>query len=269
MKRVLSVQDLSCVGKCSLTVALPVLSAMGCACSVLPTAILSTHTAFEHPHRHILTEDILPIHQHWQASGVAFDAVTVGYLADPMQAEQVSYLLEGLNTFAVIDPVLGDHGRLYSGITTAHISCMKQLCRQGNVLLPNITEAAFLTDTPYQSTGDESYYRSLAEKLLDFGGDWVILTGVSLNCDHTGFLAIGSNAEPYIYQAPRIPRQLHGTGDLFCAAFTGGYMAEKNIPEAATLAARFVERVIANTSESTPFGIEFEPDLPWLWKQLQ
>ncbi len=269
MKRVLSVQDLSCVGKCSLTVALPILSAMGCACSALPTAVLSTHTAFKAPHRHMLTEDIAPICRHWQSARISFDAVTVGYLADPKQAEHVSDLLDSLDTFTVIDPVLGDHGKLYSGITDAHGVAMKQLCRQADVLLPNITEAAFLTDTPYREDVDESYYVGLAENLLTLGAEQVILTGVSLDREHTGFLAMGKNSDPFIYQVPRIPRQLHGTGDMFCAVFTGGLMAGKSFADAATLAAGFVERVIRATEEVTPFGPEFESQLPWLWEQLK
>lgn len=268
MKRVLSVQDLSCVGKCSLTVALPVLSAMGCACSALPTAVLSTHTAFDNPHRHMLTEDIAPICRHWQSAGVSFDAVTVGYLADPKQAEQVSVLLDSLDTFTVIDPVLGDHGRLYSGITDDHIAAIKDLCRQADVLLPNLTEAAFLTGSPYEQTCNRGYLDILAEKLLCLGADRVILTGVSLDAERTGFLALDKNADPYIYQTPKIPRQLHGTGDMFCAVFTGALMAGKPFTDAAVLAAKFVEQVICATPEASPFGAEFESRLPWLWEQL-
>ena len=267
MKRVLSVQDLSCVGKCSLTVALPILSAMGCACSVLPTAILSTHTAFDAPHRHMLTEDILPICRHWQTAGVSFDAITVGYLADPRQAEQVSLLLDALNTFTVIDPVLGDHGKLYSGITEAHAAAVKQLCQKADVLLPNLTEAAFLTDTPYQASGDARYYGALGEKLLDLGARQVILTGVSLSQDQTGFLAISKDSDPFIYQVPRLDRQLHGTGDMFCAVFTGGLLSGKPLNDAAALAAGFVEQVIRATPNPTPFGAEFESQLPWLWEK--
>ena len=132
MKQVLSVQDLSCVGRCSLTVALPVLSAMGCQCAALPTALLSTHTAFPAPYRHMLTEDIAPICRHWQSVGVAFDAIAVGYLADPAQAGAVSALLDAFPSRVVIDPVMGDHGRLYSGITPEHVSAVKALCARGD-----------------------------------------------------------------------------------------------------------------------------------------
>lgn len=269
MKQVLSVQDLSCVGRCSLTVALPVLTAMGCRCAALPTAILSTHTAFPAPYRHMLTEDIPQIISHWQSVGVDFDAITVGYLADPSQAAAVSALLETFPCQVILDPVMGDHGRLYRGITPEHVAAMKKLSTGASVLLPNITEAALLTGLDYRESGEEDYYLQLGEGLLALGAEAVVLTGVSLTPDQTGFMVLRKEAEPYVYQAPRIPRQLHGTGDLFCAVFTGGRMAGKDFPEAATLAAGFVERVIAGTRSSTPFGADFEPQLPWLWEHLQ
>ena len=269
MKQVLSVQDLSCVGRCSLTVALPVLSAMGCRCAALPTAILSTHTAFPAPHRHMLTEDIPPICRHWQSVGVNFDAIAVGYLADPAQAAAVSTLLETFPSRVVLDPVMGDHGRLYNGMTPEHVSAMRALCPRADVLLPNITEAALLTGTEYREDGNEDYFRGLCEKLLTLGAKAVVLTGVSLSPDRTGFMVLQQANAPYVYQAPRIPKQLHGTGDLFCAVFTGALVADRSIPEAAALAAGFVERVIANTPDATPFGAEFETQLPWLWKQSQ
>ncbi len=268
MKRVLSIQDLSCVGKCSLSVALPVLSAMGCECSALPTAILSTHTAFPDPHRRMLTGDIDAICRHWQSIGVAFDAVSVGYLADPAQAEAIAAVLDSFQTLTIIDPAMGDHGRLYSGITRDHIAAMKMLCAKGHILIPNVTEAAFLTGMPYEETADLAYFQKLADSMLAFGAKAVVLTGVSLEDGKTGLIAAFPNGEPFVYQASRIPRQLHGTGDLFCAVLTGALMAGRDIPGAATLAARFVEKVIAATPEASPFGAAFEPQLPWLWDQL-
>lgn len=268
MKRVLSIQDLSCVGKCSLSVALPVLSAMGCACSALPTAVLSTHTAFPDPHRRMLTGDIGAICRHWQSISVAFDAVSVGYLADPAQAEAVAAVLDTFKALTFIDPAMGDHGRLYSGITEEHIAAMKGLCAKGHILIPNVTEAAFLTGTAYRETTAPAYFQQLAEGMLAFGAEAVVLTGVSLEAGKTGLIAAFRDREPFVYQAPRIPRQLHGTGDIFCAVFTGALTAGRDIPGAATLAARFVEKVIAATPEATPFGAAFETQLPWLWDQL-
>lgn len=268
MKRVLSIQDLSCLGKCSLSVALPVLSAMGCACTVLPTAILSTHTAFPDPHCRSLTEDILPIARHWQSVGARFEAVSVGYLADPMQAEAVWQVLSDFGGETVIDPVMGDHGKLYSRLNADHVAAMARLCRRGNYLLPNVTEAALLTGLPYREHPDEGYLRELTAGMLDFGAKAVVITGFSWDESTTGFAGAHRETGMFSYRAARIPRTLHGTGDLFSAVFTGCLVCGKGIYASASIAARFVERVVAATKEASPFGAEFEPQLPWLWEQL-
>lgn len=268
MKRVLSVQDLSCLGKCSLTVALPTLSAMGCECAVLPTTLLSTHTAFQAPHIRSLTSDMDPIMAHWQTTGVRFDAIGVGYLADPMQTAAVERVLDAFPAPTVIDPVMGDHGKLYSAITDAHVEAMRKLCHRGTVLLPNVTEAAFLTGLPYRESGDEAYYKELLTAMQGFGADAVIITGIAQAPGKTGIVGHSKSDGFFSYEAEKLDRQCHGTGDLFAAVFTGAWVQGKTIPQAATLAAQFVEQVIAATPESTPFGINFEPKLPWLWEHL-
>lgn len=264
MKKVLSVQDLSCLGKCSLTVALPVLSAMGCSCSVLPTAVLSTHTAFKDPHVHSLTEHIAPICDHWQKIGARFDTISVGYLSDPAQAAAVEYLLQKFPTFTVLDPAIGDHGKLYSGLTDEHVTAVKQLCKQGNVLLPNVTEACLLTGIPYKEIGDLAYYRQLLDALTALGAETVILTGISPEADVTGFMGIDKTSLEFHRLVPRQPKKCHGTGDLFTAVFTGCCVQGSPADHAAETAAEFVERVIAATPAQSPFGIAFEPHLPWL-----
>lgn len=260
MKQVLSVQDLSCVGKCSLTVALPVLSAMGVSCAVLPTAVLSTHTAFPKPHVRSLTRDIAPICDHWRSVGARFDAVSIGYLSDPAQAAAVEALLDSFPAFTVLDPVLGDHGRLYSGITDSHVDALGKLCGKADVLLPNVTEACLLTGTPYRETGDPAYCRQLLDALRQLGAKRVILTGISPEPGITGFMTDTG----FVYRAAKLPLQCHGTGDLFAAVFTGGCVQGKTPEDAAVLAARFVERVLSATPAETPFGMEFEPHLPLL-----
>lgn len=263
MKKVLSVQDLSCLGKCSLTVALPVISAMGCACSVLPTAVLSTHTGFPAPQVRSLTEDIAPTVRHWQRIGAEFDGICIGYLSDPAQAAAVDALLQSFSATVILDPVLGDHGRLYSRITDAHVNALRQLCGKADVLLPNITEAAALTGIPYRAQADEAYFRRLIAALQELGAKHVVLTGVSLGENTTGFMTCDGR----IYQIETLPGSFHGTGDLFAAVFTGGFVRGKELFDAAALAAGFVEQVITG-AEPTPFGLEFESRLPWLWEQL-
>lgn len=267
MKQILTVQDLSCLGKCSLTVALPIISAMGCDCGVLPTALLSTHTGFPDPYICSLTEQMPFVLSHWQQIGARFDAISVGYLSHPDQVSAVEQALDLFPAPMILDPVMGDHGRLYRGIREDHVQAIKSLCRRATVIVPNITEAALLTGLPYRDAPDPGYHRELLEGLTLLGAQSVILTGAATKGDTTGFLGLGEQGI-FSYEAPKIDKQCHGTGDLFAAVLTGALVREKTLPEAATLAARFVERVLAATPEATPFGVAFEPQLPWLMTQI-
>ena len=268
MMRVLTVQDLSCLGKCSLTVALPVLSAMGCAATALPTTLLSTHTAFQNPHRRSLTQDLMPICDHWKTIGADFDTVSTGYLADPEQVDAVSRVLDAFpGATHIVDPVMGDHGRLYSAITQAHVQAMKTLCRRADVILPNVTEAALLTGLPYRETADPGYFRELLAAMAQFGAKNVILTGVSLEEGTLGCFGTDEAGE-FSCRNKKVQRQCHGTGDLFAAVVAGAMTWGKPCREAARLAAEFTRRVVEATPEATPFGVEFESCLPWLWQNL-
>lgn len=267
MKNVLSIQDLSCVGRCSLTVALPVLSAMGCQCSVLPTAVLSTHTGFPAPEVIPLTEHIGAIGRHFEAIGVRFDAVTVGYLASPAQAEAVLPLLrhyKSRGSRIIADPAMGDHGRLYSGLPAAHVRAMHAICREADVVLPNVTEAALFTGIPYQAQPDAAYLQELTQAMLEISPAAVI-TGVSGKTGMIGFCG-GCERDGYFsYETAVVPRQFHGTGDLFAAVFAGGLLADKSVYQAAAAAADFVKLCVAGTDTVTPYGVEFEKQLPRLW----
>lgn len=268
MKRILTIQDLSCLGKCSLTVALPILSAMGCTCSVLPTAVLSTHTAFPEPHVRDLTEDLLPNARHWASIGAEFDGISIGYLSDPAQEQAVLEVLDLFDCPVVLDPVMGDHGKLYSRMTDANVSAMQQLCRKADYLLPNLTEAALLTGLPYMEQPDAAYLQRLTDGLLAFGVKAAVITGVSWDPDTTGFAGIHRDSGPFSYRASKLPGSQHGTGDMFSAVFSGSISTGKSVSESAQLAAKFVEQVICATKEQTPFGAQFEQHLPWLWNQL-
>ena len=223
----------------------------------------STHTGFPGPHVRSLTEELVPLANHWKNQGFGFDAICIGYLSDPAQAEAVLAVLDGLTGTVILDPAMGDHGKLYSRMTDAHVAAMKKLCQRADVVLPNVTEAAFLTGTPYETAVQAP--ESLPEKLKAMGPGAVVITGVAEG-DTVGF--VGADAGEFRYRAPYIPKQLHGTGDLFTAVFAGGYVSGKCCEEAAKLAARFVERVVDGTESVTPFGAEFEKQLPWLWGQL-
>ncbi len=268
MKKILTVQDLSCVGRCSATVALPILSAMGVNCSVLPTAVLSTHTGFPNPHIRPLTEDIVPIAERLQQVGAKFDAILVGYLADPAQAEAVLEVMTSFDCPVILDPAMGDHGKLYKGITEEQVSAMADLASLAEVVLPNVTEACMLTGVPYQEQTDGQVLRMLSERLCRMKTQTAVITGVSPAPGKTGFAGLQKGEGMFSYTADRRGKSLHGTGDMFSAVFAGAYVLGRDPMEAATLAANFVERVIDDTPAATPFGAEFETQLPWLWRQL-
>ena len=264
MKHVLTIQDLSCVGRCSLSVAMPTLSAMGIRCSMLPTAVLSTHTAFPHPEVVSLTDTLQAFAAHWKSQGIGFDAISLGYLSEPAQAEAVERILDDFRAPVVLDPVMGDNGRLYSRMTPAHLEAVRKLCRRADVLLPNVTEAAFLTGMPYRADPDEDYLRQLCRELLGLGAKAALITGIGWPGGQIGFYGMAQSGSVFSYRAGYVPRKFHDTGDLFAAVFTGSLVKGRTLEEAGALAAEFVRRCVLNTGEVTPHGVEFEKELPWL-----
>ena len=271
MKSVLSIQDLSCVGRCSLTVALPVLSAMGIRCSVLPTAVLSTHTGFPGGKAVSMTEHLADFANHWHTLDISFDAVLCGYLSDPAQAEAVLPLLEQYRAKGakiLVDPAMADHGKLYRRLDEEHVGAMAELCMSADILLPNVTEAALLAELPYREQTDGAYLRALTAALLEcYHTEAVLITGVSSNPDTIGFAGADRKEGSFVFQTGAVPRQYHGTGDLFSAVFTGKLLSGRDVYEAGVLAAEFVRLCAEKTEQSTPHGIEFEAQLPQLWAQ--
>lgn len=260
MKHVLTIQDFSCVGRCSLTVALPVLSAMGVRTSALPTAVLSTHTAFPNPEIGDLTDKLLDFSNHWRQNGITFDAISVGYLADPRQAGIVAQILDDFSAFTVLDPVMGDNGRLYSRITEDHILALRTLCAKADVVLPNLTEAAALTGLPYREKAEEAYLKELTAGLLSLGAKNAVITGLRRGDSTIGYYC--SNGATF--QGELIHKHFHGTGDLFAAVFLGSLMNGMDLTAAAENAEHFVRRCIQGTAQSTPHGVEFEKYLKYL-----
>ncbi len=269
MKSVLSIQDLSCVGRCSLTVALPVISAMGIRCSVLPTAVLSTHTGFPNPEVVSFTDHLAAFSNHWETVGISFDAVITGYMADHQQAETVLLLLQkhkAQGSTMIVDPAMGDHGKLYSRLGKEHVAAMAKLCSEADILLPNVTEAALLTGMPYMPETDDAYLRLLSEKLLSrYGAKAVIITGVSGKDGTIGFYGCDQTGIFFSYYTPVIPRQCHGTGDLYAAVFTGSLLRGKSFYDSGVAAADFVRRCVAATEAASPHGVAFESQIPHLF----
>ena len=267
-KRLLTVQDVSCVGQCSLTVALPILSAAGHETAILPSAVLSTHTGgFTGYTFRDLTDDIPKIADHWKKEGIAFDAVYTGYLGSARQIEYVKAIMatllrDGGMTF--VDPAMADNGKLYPGFDDAFVAEMRKLVFSADVILPNITEACLLTGAEYRETYDEAYVADLVARLLDGGAKTVVLTGVSYKSDVTGIVVADKNGSSY-YTHKRLPQGSHGTGDVYASAFVGAYMRGKSALEAAGIAGEYTLRCIENTvgDDSHRYGVKFEPVLPY------
>lgn len=272
--RILTVQDLSCAGQCSLTVALPVLSACGAETCVLPTAVLSTHTGgLGKPHIRDLTEDMPHIAAHWEKAGIRFDAISCGYLGSAEQMEQVEWVFDRLSApgcLKIIDPAMADHGKLYAGFDDAFVEAMKRFCTKADWLLPNLTEACLLTGSEYRTNYDRNFIETLLKKLSGMGCKGIILTGVSFEEATTGVMVWEQGGSTY-YQHERLEQNCHGTGDLFAAAFTGALAKGKAAAEAVKLAADYTLACMKLTmAENTrPYGIMFEPLLGELIRALQ
>lgn len=266
MKRMVTMQDISCFGKCSMTVVLPVISAMGVACSVLPTAVLSTHTAYPAPVVTDLSGSIGPSLDHWAGLGLSFDGILTGYLASPAQGALAQALIDrfgGPDTTVICDPAMGDHGRLYSGIGPEMVDAHRRLCARADLILPNLTEGAWLGGMEYRENADEGWCRELSRELRKLGCGSVMLTGFSPDADRVGFFYSDGN-EDFAHAAPRLPRSCHGTGDLFAAVVTGALLRGLEPPRAGALAAEFVRRAIHATGEDSRRGVAFEGELGWL-----
>jgi len=272
-KRVLTIQDISCVGQCSLTVALPVISACGVETCVLPSAVLSTHTGgFKGYTFRDLTDDMPAVQKHWQTEGIAFDAVYSGYLGSVKQIAIVGNIMKTMGkpgALKIADPAMADNGKLYPGFDQPFVEAMKGLCAEADIILPNITEACLLTGTAYRESYDEAYIIALCEKLAAAGTETVVLTGVGYVPDQTG-VVVFENGKLEYYRHKRLPRGSHGTGDIFASAFTGALMRGKTKLDAARIAADYTVRCIENTAgdEKHWYGTKFEPVLPELIRAL-
>ena len=272
-KRVLTIQDISCVGQCSLTVALPILSACGAETAILPSAVLSTHTAgFSGYTFRDLTDDIPAIAAHWKKEGITFDAIYTGYLGSAKQIEYVKELIEspqreGFKSF--VDPAMADNGKLYPGFDLAFVEEMKKLVYCADIILPNITEAAYLCDMPYRETYDRAYIDALLDALRANGAKTVILTGVSFSQETTGVMVYEGSTKSY-YEHRKNPKGSHGTGDVYASAFVGAYLRGKCAFDSAAIAADYTLLCIENTVGDPDhwYGVKFEPVLPELIKRL-
>ena len=272
--RILTIQDISCVGQCSLTVALPILSACGVETAILPSAVLSTHTAgFTGYTFRDLTEDMPKIAAHWQKEGIAFDAFYTGYLGSAQQIQYVEDIFHTLGRgrgLKIVDPAMADNGKLYPGFDQAFVEEMKKLCFGADIILPNITEACLVTDTPYQETYDQAYVQALLDTLTARGAKTVVLTGVSYQEGCTGVVVYENGKQAY-YEHRRISKGCHGTGDVYAAAFTGAMVRGLSTYDAARVAADYTVLCIEKTVGDPDhwYGVKFEKVIPDLLRMLE
>ena len=273
-KRVLTIQDISCFGQCSLTVALPILSAAGLETVILPSAVLSTHTAgFTGFTVRDLTDDIPGIAAHWKKENISFDAIYTGYLGSIQQINQVKDIIKTLSkpgAASIIDPAMADNGKLYGAFNNEYVIEMKKLVFDSDITLPNITEAAFLTGIEYKEKYDKAYIDRIFEAMAKAGAKTVVLTGVSYNDKTTG-VAVFENGKYSYYEHKKLPVGSHGTGNVYASAFTGAYLQGKSIFDAAAIAADYTVKCIKNTAGdgSHRYGVKFEPVLGYLIDRLK
>jgi pyridoxine kinase len=269
-KRAAAIHDISCFGRCSLTVALPILSAAGIETSVIPTAVLSTHTGgFEGFTYRDLTQDILPIVNHWRSLNLEFDAIYTGFLGSLEQVDILSQcfdLLKTKDTLIVVDPVMADDGRLYSIFPADFPDGMRKLCAKADVIVPNLTEAAFLLNEPYHDgphTREEISHTLHALQAL--GPKRVVLTGVSFDQARLGASSLDAQTGEVAYTSElRIDPMYHGTGDVFASALTASLLHGRTLARAAEIAVRFTVESIARTKKTgadNRFGVNFEEGL--------
>ncbi len=272
-KRLLSIQDVSCVGQCSNTVALPIISACGHECAIIPSAVLSTHTGgFEGFTFKDLTAEIPKICKHWMKEGIQFDAIYTGYLGNVKQIRHVAKIMENCLVPGgpkIVDPAMADNGKLYTGFDDEYVEGMKWLCTQADIILPNITEACLLTGTEYQEQYDQDFINELLGQLDELCGGCVILKGVSFKEGHTGVMIYEAGFCSY-YEHELLPNSCHGTGDIFASVFTGSLMREVGAVNAACVAADFTVDAIKGTADDPDhwYGVKFEPHLGELIKTL-
>lgn len=268
--RILTIQDISCVGQCSMTVALPILSACGLETCVLPTAILSTHTGgFGQPVRCALADIMLEIKRHWKEQKIEFDLIYTGYLGSVEAIQNSMEIIDELlapGGMVVVDPAMADHGKLYSGLSPDYAKHMKELCFSADVMIPNITEAAMMAGISYQKTQNQGYIQELLEAL---GGKTVVLTGVKSGENEIGAAVRHCGVIRSVFH-PKLGGSFHGTGDIFASTFSGAIARGESVAKAAEIAGEFTYKCIAHTVKAPAhwYGVKFETALPELMAML-
>jgi pyridoxine kinase len=271
----MTIQDISCVGKCSLTVALPIISAAGVEAGILPTAVLSTHTMFSEFTFCDLTDEIEPISDAWQRLGIDFDAIYTGYLGSFRQLALVEDFIKAHkkeSTMVVIDPAMADNGKLYHGFTPEFAKAMAKLVSNADLVVPNLTEACFMLDVPYTEEYDEEFIKDILVRLTGLGARYAALTGITFDNKTLGAYSYDSATGKFFYYANEyLPVRYHGTGDIFASATVGALMRGQSVENALSVAVDYTYECIRLTMEDEDrrfYGVNFEEAIPYYLMRL-
>lgn len=275
MKRAVTIQDISCFGKCSVTVALPLISAMGVECAVIPTAVLSTHTGgFTGFTFRDLSEDIPKIAAHWKTQGLKFDGVYTGYLGSPEQAQMIEDFIDEFDpALKFVDPAMADNGKLYAGFTHDIVDAMAKLCGRADIIVPNLTEATLMLGEEFRRPGeyDEAYIHDILKRLCGLGAKTAAVTGVMYDGKNQGVVGYNSVTGQYDeYFSENLPISCHGTGDVFSSAMFGALMLGKTLAESMKIAVEMTVDCIRHTmgDDAHWYGVKFEECIPDLVRML-
>ena len=276
MKRIVTIQDISCVGKCSLTVALPIISAMGIETAVIPTAVLSTHTAFKNFTYRDLTNDLPKIASHWKQEKFNFDGIYTGYLGSIEQIDMLKEFFKQFKTsenFIFIDPVMADNGKLYAGFDTNFVKEMKELCKTADIIVPNLTEASYMLETEYKEKYSEEEIKHMLIELSNLGPKYVVLTGVSFKDNELGVMSYNKETNKFFtYFKEKVPAKYHGTGDVFASTLVGAITNNNTIEEGLKIAVDYVWETINDTyktNKEDAYGVNFETKIPYLINRIK
>lgn len=263
--KILTIQDISCYGQCSITVALPIVSAFGIETAILPSAVLSTHTSgFTDFTVRDLTEDLPEIRKHWEKEGIYFDAIYTGFIAS---IEQLDYIKEIIDSrlkpggLVFVDPAMADHGEFYNGFDQEFADKMGELCKLGDFVLPNTTEACFILHKPWKEEFTRDEMLEMAKEMAEFTKKHVILKGDTHEEDKLGMIVLDKDDDSIdIVYNDKIDYVSHGTGDVFASSFVGSTMIGKTPKQAAKIAGEFTKMAIEKTvgDETHTYGVKFE-----------
>lgn len=276
MKRIVTIQDISCVGKCSLTVALPIISAMGIETAVIPTAVLSTHTAFKNFTYRDLTNDLPKIANHWKQEKFEFDGIYTGYLGSIEQIDMLKEFFKQFKTsknFIFIDPVMADNGKLYAGFDTNFVKEMKKLCKTADVIVPNLTEASYMLEKEYKESYSEQEIKNMLIELSNLGPKYVVLTGVSFKNNELGVMSYNKETNKFFtYFKEKVPAKYHGTGDIFASTLVGAITNNSTLEDGLKIAVDYVWETINDTyktNKEDAYGVNFETKIPYLIDRIK